>query len=185
MAEYYLIAQLPTLDGLAEDAPLPITEEAFLELCRRFLRKKALLAVENLSFVPPKEPKKTGFSLVDAHSEWERSLRLALGKARGDKMKKKFDLPEGGLKKELCAIAARAVEIENPMEAEMFLLQHRLAFLESVRPSDPFAEEFIFYYALKLKLLWRIRGFDAVQGEAAYRAIYHSILNADKREASL
>ena len=29
MAAYYLVAQLPSLDGLGERAPLPITEERF------------------------------------------------------------------------------------------------------------------------------------------------------------
>ena len=37
MAEYYLIAQLPSLDGVGENMPVPITEERFLELCCRFL----------------------------------------------------------------------------------------------------------------------------------------------------
>ena len=37
MAEYYLISQLPSLDGLGDNMPVPITEERFTELCRRFL----------------------------------------------------------------------------------------------------------------------------------------------------
>lgn len=41
MAAYYLMAQLPTLDGLGEAAAPPITEERFLELCGRFLGKRA------------------------------------------------------------------------------------------------------------------------------------------------
>ena len=30
MAEYYLISQLPSLDGISEATPVPITEERFL-----------------------------------------------------------------------------------------------------------------------------------------------------------
>ena len=41
MAEYYFMSQLPSLDGIGEQVPLPITEERFLELCHRFLGKKA------------------------------------------------------------------------------------------------------------------------------------------------
>ena len=37
MAEYYLMSQLPSLDGVGENTPLPITEERFSELCHRFL----------------------------------------------------------------------------------------------------------------------------------------------------
>ena len=32
MAEYYLMSQLPSLDGVGENAPLPITEKDFLEV---------------------------------------------------------------------------------------------------------------------------------------------------------
>ena len=41
MAEYYLISQLPSLDGISEATPVPITEERFLELCSRYLSPKA------------------------------------------------------------------------------------------------------------------------------------------------
>ena len=41
MAEYYLISQLPSLDGISENTPLPIDEERFFELCGQHLGKKA------------------------------------------------------------------------------------------------------------------------------------------------
>mgnify|MGYP005612931661 CR=1 FL=1 len=41
MAEFYLVSQLPSLEGLSDNSPLPITEERFMELCSRFLSKKA------------------------------------------------------------------------------------------------------------------------------------------------
>ena len=41
MAEYYLISQLPSLDGIGENSPVPITEERFMELCEGSLKKKA------------------------------------------------------------------------------------------------------------------------------------------------
>ena len=47
MAAYYLMAQLPTLDGLGEAAAPPITEERFLELCGRFLGKRARRELES------------------------------------------------------------------------------------------------------------------------------------------
>ena len=69
------------------------------------------------------------------------------------------------------------MEIKNPLEAEKFLLQYRLRFLETIRPMDNFSEDFIFYYGLKLKLILRIRQFDTQVGEATYKNIYNSILN--------
>ena len=183
MAEYYLISQLPSLDGIGENTPVPITEERFLELCTRFLGKKALRELEELTLVPSTAPEASGSALIEAFNEGERNLRLALAKVRADKMNKAFDLHNRALPTELQKLASAAVEIENPLEAENFLLHYRLSFLETLRPMDSFSEEFVFYYALKLKLIMRIRQFDTALGEATYKNIYNSILNGDSLEA--
>ncbi|MBE6749818.1 MAG: DUF2764 family protein [Ruminococcaceae bacterium] len=183
MAEYYLISQLPSLDGISENTPIPITEEALLELCSRFLGKKALSELENLTLVPQIDSAKSNSSLIEAWNTGERELRLALGKARAERMNKPFDLQNKNLPTELIKTANTAVEIENPLEAENFLLRYRLNFLETLRPMDSFSEDYIFYYALKLKLILRIRQFDVALGEATYKDIYNSILNGEKVEA--
>lgn len=182
MAEYYLISQLPSLDGIGENMPMPITEERFLELCDRFLGKKAQNEIKKLTLSPSLMPEKTGSSLVEAWNDGERRLRLALAKARAEKMKKPFDFENASFSAELMKVASAAVELESPMEAEKFLSDYRLSFLESLRPMDSFSEDFVFYYGLKLKLILRIRQFDAKIGEAAYRNIYSSILNGDRLE---
>ena len=183
MAEYYLISQLPSLDGINENTPIPITEERFQELCSRFLGKKVLSEMEDLTLVPPIEPGKPGAALIEAWNNGERNLRLALGKARADKMNKPFELQNKNLPAELVKVANSAVEIENPLEAENFLLRYRLSFLEMLRPMDNFSADFVFYYALKLKLILRIRQFDTKLGESTYKHIYNSILNGDRLEA--
>ena len=91
MAEYYLISQLPSLDGISENAPLPITEERFAELCNRFLGKRAQEMLSKLTLSPPKNSENSGSALIDAWNERERNLRFALGKVRAEKMKKPFD----------------------------------------------------------------------------------------------
>ena len=62
MAAYYLIAQLPSLDGLGERAPLPITEERFLQLCQSFLSKKAQRGLRWLTLAPPRRLDRTGLA---------------------------------------------------------------------------------------------------------------------------
>ena len=183
MAEYYLISQLPSLDGISENAPLPIKEEAFLELCSRFLGKKTLTEIENLTLIPPLNPKKSSSALINSWNDGERKLRLALAKARADKMNKPYDLQNAPLATELLKTAGAALEFNSPLEAENFLLRYRLNFLETLRPMDNFSEDFILYYGLKLKLLMRIRRFDTELGEKAYKNIYKSILNGDRLEA--
>ncbi|MBR5527929.1 MAG: hypothetical protein IKV97_02910 [Clostridia bacterium] len=185
MAEYYLISQLPSLDGMGENTPVPITEERFFELCCRFLKEKARRELEDLSLLPQRQPEKSGSKLIRAWNEGERALRLALAKCRADKLGKPFDIKNESLPAELIKLANTAVECESPLEAENFLLRQRLGFLESLRPSDNFSEEFVYYYALKLKLILRIRKFDPQKGESAYRNIYNSILDGDKTEALL
>ena len=183
MAEYYLISQLPSLDGINENTPLPITEERFTELCDRFLGKRSQRAIKKLSLSPPKNSDSSGSVLIDAWNESERTLRFALGKARAEKMKKPFDTENRTFPVEYIKAASTATEIENPLEAEKYLNSYRMEILETLRPMDSFSEDYVFYYGLKLKLLLRIRQFDTKLGEKAYKKIYNSILNGDKMEA--
>ncbi len=184
MSQYYLIAQLPSLDGLAENAPLPITEEQFLTLCGRLLGKKTVSELERLTLLPSIGAEHSESPLIEGWNDNERKLRVALAKARADKMGKPFDLPSDNLSTAHMKIASEAVEIENPLEAESFLLHYRLRALEMYRPMDVFSKEYLFYYGLKLKLILRIRGFDTKAGEAAYKDIYRSILDGDRTEVS-
>ncbi len=183
MAEYYFISQLPSLDGIAENTPVPITEERFAELCERFLGKKALDKIKDITLSPSKSAESTGSKLIDAWNENERALRFALGKVRAEKLKKPFDTENRILLAEHTKVAGTAIDIENPMEAEKYLNSYRLEFLETVRPMDSFSKEYIFYYGIRLKLLLRIRQFDALAGEESYRNIYNSVLNGDGMEA--
>ncbi len=183
MAEYYLISQLPSLDGISENAPLPITEERFTELCNRFLGKKAQDEMKKLTLSPPKNYESSGSALIDAWNESERNLRFALGKVRAEKMKKPFNTENRILPVEYIKAASAAIEMENPMEAEKHLNRYRLEILEALRPMDSFSEDYVFYYGLRLKLLLRIRRFDRETGEMAYRNIYNSVLNGDRLEA--
>ncbi|MBQ5882988.1 MAG: DUF2764 family protein [Clostridia bacterium] len=183
MAEYYLISQLPSLDGLSENVPMPITEERFFELCERFLNKKAQNELKQLTLMPSRECEETGSAFLNKWNEGERNLRLVLGKIRAEKMNKAFDAEKiQSAPVELLQVAREAIEIENPLEAEKFLNKYRLEFLESLRPMDSFSEDFVFYYGLKLKLISRIKLFDAESGETAYKNIYSSIMSGERLE---
>lgn len=182
MAEYYFLSQLPSLDGIGDNMPVPITEERFLELCHRYLGKKAQCELEKLTLVPPGGIESTGSALIDAWNMGERDLRLALARVRADKMKKAFDAENKSLPAELMKTAQMAVDMESPLEAEKFLSEHRMKFLETLRPLDAFSEDAVFYYGLKLKLLLRLRQFDKKLGEAVYQDIYTSIVNGDRTE---
>ena len=184
MAEYYLISQLPSLDGIGENATLPITEERFLELCGGFLNQKSLNTLKELTLLPPMEHQKCSSALIQAWNDGERRLRLALGKARADKMSKPFPspVPHADYHTERAVLAA--MECEDPLRAEQVLNQYRLEFLETLRPIDTFAEDFLYYYGLRLKLLQRIARFDTDKGRTAYKNIYQSIVDGDRLEVT-
>lgn len=184
MAEYYLVSQLPSLDGINENTPLPITSERFAELCQSFLGKKAQAEFKRLTIAPPRTFEKSSSVLIEKWNDGERKLRLALAKLRADKLSKHFDADNQSFSAGLLQAARTAVEIESPMEAEKFLNKYRLDFLETLRPMDSFSEDFVFYYGLKLKLIERIRKFDSESGEAAYRNIYNSIIYGDRSEVT-
>lgn len=182
MAQYYFISQLPSLDGISDNMPLPITEQRFYELCESFLGKKEKAEIENLTLLPQKEPQSCDSALINAWNDGERALRMALGKVRAEKMKKSFDTQHTLIPVELVKAANTAAEFDNPMEAERFLNKYRLAFLETLRPMDSFSKDYIYYYGLKLKLILRIRLFDTAAGASEYRNIYNSVLDGDGLE---
>ena len=182
MNQYYLIAQLPSLEIANETTALPITEERFYELCKSNLGKKAWNALTGLTLVPKRENKKSGYSFIDKWNGWERNFRLALARARAEKLKKPFEGETGEVSAELLQAVRQAVEMEDPLEAERYLTRVRLNFLETLRPGDAFSESTLFYYALKLKLILRIQQFDKSKGQNAYRKIYGSIMYGGGQE---
>ncbi len=183
MNPYYLMAQLPSLDGLSDGMTPPITKERYLELCRRFLGKRALRALETLTLTPPREQERSGSALLDAWYDAERSLRMALGLARAQRRQVPFngEVPDG-IAPETEQVVRAAVAQEDPLEAERLLNRYRLQCLENLRPADAFCEDSVFYYGLKLMLLLHIRQFDPDAGVAAYRMIYTSILEEERAE---
>ena len=106
-----------------------------------------------------------------------------MAKVRADKMKKPFDAGIRQIPVDVMKAARTAVESESPLDAERYLNHYRLGVLELLRPMDSFSKDAVFYYGLKLKLLSRMKRFDAEVGEAAYKNIYHSIMSGEKSEA--
>ena len=182
MNQYYLIAQLPSLEIAGETTALPITEERFYELCKSNLGKKAWNALCGLTLVPKRQNKRSGYPFIDKWNEWEIDLRLALAGARAEKMKKPYEGERKIFSDKLLQTVHQAVEMEDPLEAERYLTRVRLDFLETLRPADSFSENMLFYYALKLKLILRLQRFDKGRGQSAYRKIYSSIMYGGDQE---
>ncbi len=184
MSQYYLAAQLPSLDAVSDNVPLPITEERFYELCERFLSKKMLGVLKELTLSPGRDLKPTGFALVDAWNEGERGLRLALASVRAARLKKSFELGNESIPPVFFTAARAALDAPDPFLAEKQINRARLEFLESLRPMDSFSDDSLLYYCLKLKLLNYIRQFDSAKGQESYRKIYDSIMANGLKEVT-
>jgi hypothetical protein len=172
---YYLMAQLPSFQVNAR-TPLPLTEEAFLELCSRFLDSATLRALKSLSLEPPRPLVPTGYAVIDAWNSAEHSLRVALAQIRAQKLHKQFDSPAETFRYETTQTARAASNMENPLSAEQHLNAFRAAYIESLSGTDFFSTDALLVYALRLKLAARIREFDEETGKASYRTIYAQIL---------
>lgn len=176
--QYYLVSQLPAF-SINQNAPLPVTEEYFLDLCSRFMNKKALKVLKNLSLEPPRQIEPTGFAVLDKWYTYERDLRIALAYLRAQKMKKDFIDPTNlllGVSPEIMQCARTAMAFESPLEAEDYLDQIRIDYLTNILPYDNFSDEAVIAYGLKLKLANRVKKFNEEAGMASYRKIYDRIL---------
>ncbi len=182
MNQYYLIAQLPSLDAVNDMTPLPITETQFYHLCKGNLGDKMWDALKGLTLVPAKQNEPTGYAFIDAWNTWERNLRFALASVRAGKMKKASGTETEPVSADVLQIARAATEVDDPLAAENYLNRFRLEFLETLRPLDGFSEDMLFYYALKLKIIGRIKQFDETSGRNAYRNIYDSIVRGGEQD---
>ncbi len=182
MSQYFLMAQLPSLDAVSDTTPLPITENEFYRLCEGNLGEKLWNALKGLMLVPPRQNEPSGYQFIDAWNERERNLRVALASVRAGKMKKSLGSDAEPVSTDMLQIARAATEMDDPLAAENYLNRFRLEFLETLRPLDGFSEDMLFYYGLKLKLIARIKQFDEDLGRKAYRNIYDSILRGGEQE---
>ncbi len=179
---YYLMAQLPALPSDTE-IPLPVTEDYFLDLCSRFMDKKSLKILKGLSLEPPREKTSTGSAFVDSWYGWERQLRISLAIIRARRMNKNFVTDSMSFPADVQQTARTACGFDSPLESEVFLNNARMEMMSRLSPSDGFSTDAVFAYALKLKLLIRIRKFNEEAGVSSYRKIYEKILENSVRTA--
>lgn len=118
--------------------------------------------------------------LISGWLEWERSLRLALAKIRGQKLKRDIsqlaEPPADAL--DAIAVAKAAVAIDSPLEAELFLDRARWDAVEQLQTRNYFDRDTVYGYMFKLLLLERKALFRVEEGFAEYKAIYASVMEA-------
>lgn len=163
---YYLMTSLPSL-SFKEGAVLPFTKESFLETISGFVPESDKKCIEDL--LSGKEVKRSD---VSAYSVLYSNIEKALLYYRAKRLGKDVEKPS--VDASILEMAEKAVNNENPYNAEIEVLsiyEKALDGLSAFHYADFLA---LAVYALKLKLLLRKNAFDKEKGEAEVKRIFSS-----------
>ncbi len=118
--------------------------------------------------------------LIGGWFAWERALRQALARLRGQKLGRDAaelaQPPADAL--DAIAVAKAALAIDSPLEAESFLDRARWDAVEELQARNYFDRDTVYGYMIKLLLLERKALFRVEEGFAEYKAIYASVMEA-------
>jgi hypothetical protein len=148
---------------------------AFIDLCKTKLSSKDAKLL-NWCALDLVDEGNTNVPFIDSWRSWERTLRLQLARFRKEKLKREgasIEPPE--YPSDAVAVAKAAVNIESPLEAELFLDEARWRAIEAFQGVDYFNENVIYAYLLKLRLLERKALFKAEEGFNEYKTLYAAI----------
>ena len=174
---YYFLASLPYINY--GDKP-PVSSEEFREQCNHFLSSADIALLQYCRYDPQLAVETihhTGSAFIDALMLRERTLNLNLAYHRAARLKRPSpgDPPHDVPRAE--AVAKAAFEMNDPLEASLYIDRSRWGALDEMVGIDYFGVNNVFAYLLKLQLLERKQSFDAKKGSAAYRELYDTILN--------
>ena len=176
---YYLMAQLPTITFGSKP---PFKYEEFEELVFRYVNKKDMELLKALSLEPNRDDKKTSSSFLNKWYEFERAIRLALRELRAGKLRwENVEISYEEHEKVVSCyyaqnIATQAFNIEDPLQAELFLDKKRFEFLHSIKAENYFSSDSLFSYAVMLLLVIREESFSKEVGVQEYKRLYSEIL---------
>lgn len=175
---YYLMAQLP---AILPASPIAFSSDAFKELASRFLSARDSKALASLTLEPGRSFDPSDSSFLTRWYERERTLRLALAKARSSKLKREAGLSvdeDESIRQssDAASVAKQALALDNPLEAERYLDGVRLSWVDALSMGHYFDSDAVFAYAIRLMLRERQDRFTAEAGREAYSSIYNQIL---------
>jgi hypothetical protein len=179
-AYYYTSATLPML---FYDNTLDVNREDFLDICSRTMGERDFQNVEACTISVDEEADLSGFA--GRYRAWEIALRNALVKVRAKEqgLDEREFLREGGDGFGVDDIAASAIKIDSPLEAEHFLNKARWGYIEELTSGHIMDLEFLQGYYLQLQIMERKESFQEEKGFQNYRKLYEDILSVQKEGA--
>ena len=174
---YYLAAQLPYL---VYGQTVPMSSAEFRDLARDKMSSAEAAILDYCTLDPGFSAPPTHSAFINHWREWERTLRLNLGKSRSQKLKRAdtADAPEHPA--DAVTAAKNALALESPLDAEIFLDKARWDAIDSFQGINTFSEDAMYAYLLKLLLMERRTAFKNEEGFTEYKALYAAILGEAK-----
>ena len=162
---YYLISSLP---DLRTDGDMPLTYAEFLDMCRSDVSEDKMQILENLTLSSTKGP------ILKEWSEFYGNLTKELNSQRSARLGKQYPV---SFDKDytLTQVAAAAIAAKNPLDAEKILLDCEFDNLDSLVGLHAFDDEYLFGYAIKLKLLERQSCFVQKKGQAEFKRLFDNV----------
>ena len=155
---YYLISSLP---DLTSDGKIPLSFDEFIAACSGCVSDEKLEALKN--------PDKASCS-VAVSKKWAKfygDLTAELNLQRSTRLGKSYssDYDKDSL---TAGVVASALNAKNPLEAEKILLDYEFENLDNMVGLHTFDDEYLFGYAIKLKLLQRLSCFTQKKGQEEF-----------------
>ena len=166
MAEYYyLVSSLPDL-VIGED--LPLSYDEFIKMCSANVSEEKLAILSDLTLSYEEGP------IAKQWSEFYGNLTKELNFQRSQLLGKSY--PTDYDKDSITAkVAAEALNAKNPLEAEKILLDYEFKALDDIVGLHTYDDEFLFGYAIKLKLLERQNCFVTEKGKAEFKRLFDGV----------
>ncbi len=167
MAAYYYFAS--TLPMLFLDGPLPYTVQSFMELAERMVSTRDYALLE--AALSEEETKNT---FLKQWQHFQRMLRVELALQRSKEVDFSYDTSSLGEEVEaaICEAVYAAMRADNPLEAELHLLQLQWKALDEFVGWQTFSIEALCAHLLRLQLLERRTRFDSERGNTEFTRLF-------------
>lgn len=171
---YYLVASLPLLRP--DDNP-PMTSLAFLDTCRQSLSYSDLELVQMASLVVSEQGLGHRNACIRQWNEMLGKVRREMREQRSRRLN--IDAAGSTLagdKDPWVADVVRSVmQAENPLQAELLLLQYYWHRVDELTTGHVFDVEFLIAYNLKLQLMARRSLFTPTEGNSEFKRLFSNL----------
>ena len=164
---YYLISSLPMI---GPDSEMPFSYEKFLSLCSSFVNEEEMNRLKNISIHSSEGP------LLKEWYEFYQSFDEELNYERSVRLNKPCDPPLFH-NEVVCRMVQDLLKLDNPLLAEKKLLSMQFNKVDELVGTHNFDDYYLNGYALKLKLLERLRAFDEIKGREEFDRLFIGIQN--------